>query len=332
MQKKVLVWAIGLFILIGCQPLDIEDTRPRNDFKIHTYYVVPADKNYSDNNITSVWRGVFEAQKWFQTATGGLTFEILDQDNIVEVYFAQHPSSYYEEDWWSLLLSEIRDYGGPIESPGTIALIWVEGITQITDETLSLGGWSCDRECGAAILPISTLLGPTSLPTDMGVVFHEIGHTLGLSHPVEQSDLPLSDADEVMLYSVMCQSDLRAGTSSSEHGFLTSEKAALAQNPFLKPNVTVYQDMWSTNIINYPVLGPVPKPTIEYEIVNASTVKFTSNIEDGLLYYWYFGDGTTSTEASPTHSYNRAALYNVTLMITNENYMAGRVSQYINLN
>jgi hypothetical protein len=166
----------------------------------------------------------------------------------------------------------------------------------------------------------------------MGTIFHEMGHALGLTHPVEQADLPLSTEDEQKLYSVMCQSDLRAGTINTDHGFLTSEKAALAKNPFMKENVFTYQDFWSSKIINYPELGEVPSPEISYEILPNAVVRFSTNIDDGLLYYWYFGDGTVSTEKNPEHAFNTYGLYNVTLMVTSEQYMAARTSAYINLN
>ena len=157
-------------------------------------------------------------------------------------------------------------------------MVFVEGLNDLGGNELALGGWSCEGDCGAAILPISTLMAPTRLPVDMGTVFHEFGHTLGLEHPVEQDDLPLNEEEEAVLYSVMCQSDIRAGSTNTEHGLLTSEKAALIKSPFMKQNVLTYQDIWSSKIINYPVLGAVPEPEISYEILPNATARFSSNI------------------------------------------------------
>lgn len=51
---------------------------------------------------------------------------------------------------------------------------------------------------------------------------------------------------------------------------------------------------------------------------NQLTVDFDNNSTGATSYEWEFGDGTTSTEASPTHSYANAGQYNVTLTATNE--------------
>jgi len=333
-MKKLVIVFLGFFLLQGCLVIDsgFDDPVPSNDYKVLPIYVVPADKDYINDNAVRVWRATYAMQNWYQTATGGVTFELLDEENVFQVYGSDYPIDYYSEDWWTLLLEELRAKGFPVQVKGTILMVFVEGITDLGGDELALGGWSCDGDCGAAILPISTLMAPTRLPVDMGTVFHEFGHALGLGHPVEQADLPLSVEEEVILYSVMCQSDIRAGTTNTEHGLLTSEKAALIKSPFMKENVATYQDIWSSTIINYPVLGEVPDPEISYEVLPNAVVQFTSNIDDGLLYYWYFGDGTVSTERNPQHTFNNFGLYNVTLMVTSRQYMAARTSSYINLN
>ncbi len=305
---------------------------PKNDFKVHAYYIVPADVNYSVNNEIRVFRGFVETQRWFQTATGGLTFEFLDEENVIEVYITDQPREYYEEDWWGLLLAEMREKGHPIESSGTLALMWIEGINAISDEAYSIGGWSCEGTCGAALLPISSLQAPTLVPTDMGTIFHELGHALQLNHPIEDADLPLDPEEEDVLYSVMCQGPIRAGTSNSDHGFLTTEKSALSNNRFMKEGIELRQDIWTTRIINYPVSGTEPNPVIQFEREGNTRVNFSTNIENGLYYYWYFGDGTTSFEKEPKHTYELRATYNVTLMVTTNDFMAARTSQFVNVN
>lgn len=319
-----------LLLVSSCELIE-QPEAPTNDYKVHAYYVIPADMRYSDDNANRVGRAIIEMQRWYQTATGGVTFELLDEENIIGVYFTDHESSYYEGDWWNLLLNEMKSKGNPIESSGTIAMIWVEGIQQVRDDATALGADMCNGSCGAAILPMHTIIDITWPPTDLGVSLHEMGHTLGLTHPVEESDLPLAVDEEPILYSVMCQATVRKGNSSAEHGFLTNEKAILMENPFLKPFVGIYQDYWLTKIINYPVTGSIPEAMVTSSEVGFHTYKFESNSDEGLFYYWYFGDGSTSNEPTPTHQFNSSGLFNVTLMVTNSYQMSNRVSQFVEI-
>lgn len=49
--------------------------------------------------------------------------------------------------------------------------------------------------------------------------------------------------------------------------------------------------------------------------INGKTVSFSS-LTTGNLYQWNFGDGTTSTEKNPTHSYNGGGSFSVILTVT----------------
>jgi len=332
MQKIFFVAMLGLWLFVGCNPInDIEDQLPQNDYKVHVYYVVPADKSFSQANTNRVGRAILEMQSWYQTATGGITFELLDEENTLEVYFADEPTTYYKEDWWNLLLNEMKEKGEPIHSLGTITIMWIEGITELSDLVVALGGDNCGGNCGAALLPIYTIIDLTWPPADMGISFHEMGHALGLSHPVEEADLPLASEDLPKLYSVMCQKVIRTGRSNNEHGFLTFEKEKLATNPFLKFNVVTYQNFWGTNIINYPVTGPVPEPEISAVETVFRTINFNTNISNAQYYYWVFGDGTISNEESPTHLFAKEGLYNVSLLVTDSSFMANRISKYVRI-
>lgn len=49
------------------------------------------------------------------------------------------------------------------------------------------------------------------------------------------------------------------------------------------------------------------------------TVQFTNNSTNATAYFWDFGDGTTSTDINPSHTYSGAGSYHVTLIATNAN-------------
>ncbi len=60
-------------------------------------------------------------------------------------------------------------------------------------------------------------------------------------------------------------------------------------------------------------------PTASFSAdINGNTVYFTNNSTGGnLTYLWNFGDGNTSTEENPVHTYQTAGTYNVTLTVSN---------------
>ncbi len=64
-------------------------------------------------------------------------------------------------------------------------------------------------------------------------------------------------------------------------------------------------------------------PTTDFtSVVNGNTVNFTSTSTNPpgsgpLMYSWDFGDGGTSTQANPTHTYSAGGTYGVTLTVTN---------------
>jgi PKD repeat protein len=49
------------------------------------------------------------------------------------------------------------------------------------------------------------------------------------------------------------------------------------------------------------------------------TVQFKDNSENAISFNWEFGDGTTSTDKNPIHTYSTAGIYTVNLTVSNEN-------------
>jgi PKD repeat protein len=63
---------------------------------------------------------------------------------------------------------------------------------------------------------------------------------------------------------------------------------------------------------------PVASFTKDYSIgVNPLTVQFTNTSTDALTYFWVFGDGATSTSASPAHQYTTNGVWQANLTATN---------------
>ena len=59
-------------------------------------------------------------------------------------------------------------------------------------------------------------------------------------------------------------------------------------------------------------------PTADFEIVQSGSVySFINNSSNATSYLWDFGDGTTSTEMNPTHTYATDGMFTITLTATN---------------
>jgi photosystem II stability/assembly factor-like uncharacterized protein len=67
-----------------------------------------------------------------------------------------------------------------------------------------------------------------------------------------------------------------------------------------------------------------PKPSYS-AVVNANEVLFDNTTSYGDDYFWSFGDGLTSTEKSPTHTYMQEGCYTVTLKVTNGCFPEGYI-------
>lgn len=62
---------------------------------------------------------------------------------------------------------------------------------------------------------------------------------------------------------------------------------------------------------------PLPTTQFSIEVVDELTVIFSNNSYNALYFSWNFGDGTSSTEFSPSHSYAKSGTYTVVLSASN---------------
>ena len=69
-------------------------------------------------------------------------------------------------------------------------------------------------------------------------------------------------------------------------------------------------------------------PIADFESGSASglTLQFLDLSENANTHYWDFGDGTTSAEFSPAHTFPLAGNYNVTLTVSNANGTASKTA------
>lgn len=82
--------------------------------------------------------------------------------------------------------------------------------------------------------------------------------------------------------------------------------------------LTVTNDVGSSQVIKSQFIEVETEPVAGFEAtVHLDEVTFTNLSENGTSYTWDFGDGTTSTEENPTHTYTTTGEFVVTLTVAN---------------
>ncbi len=118
------------------------------------------------------------------------------------------------------------------------------------------------------------------------------------------------------------------GATSWHWSFIGGDpSSSTEQNPTIVYNTAgtyevqliVTNNFGSDTIITsmYVTVKAVPNAQFTYTS-QGNLVKFTNTSTGGNTYLWNFGDGMTSTELNPNHSYSKAGVYTVTLTETNE--------------
>lgn len=95
-------------------------------------------------------------------------------------------------------------------------------------------------------------------------------------------------------------------------------------NYSLEPTVAVQikeiaKDVAWGQITEWQQFMTLPSASFDFDIMNETTVEFTNNSLNADSYAWDFGDGEQSTDVSPTHIYDDAGIYTVTLNATKTN-------------
>lgn len=323
----------------GCREIPASESQLL-DYNLAVYYVLPSDISYETAVYNQLVQSTRNIRAWYQVATAGQTWNYAYPE-IVRVYHADHARAYYTSDWWGLLLTEMQAKGLPIWTSGTVTALWVRGAGGFAG-----GAQWCGGSCGVALLGVEIFpefnnpawsgytcpggQGVGAWPcTPDGAYAHELGHTLGLPHPI---DVPETEA---CAYHSIMQTHWNfpdyAPPSQTPWGFLRVERANIHSNPFMHWGGSLTQYYPDADVVNLPASGGPPPTNFSARQAGRLKVQFQNLSSGAAHYYWTFGDGTVSNAASPLHTYSAPGTYTATLRAMNDNAMIGIHSMTIEL-
>lgn len=164
----------------------------------------------------------------------------------------------------------------------------------------------------------------------MGAYIHELGHTLGLIHPLDDPTTAPYAWHSVMQSHWNYPNE--APPDQRPWGFLQNERQNIHSNPFMKTGIPLIQIHQDAEIaVNLPVSGPLPLSSFNVEISGCEAI-FNNNTQGADLYYWTFGDYAASSITSPTHVYSNSGIYTVMLRASSNLAMMSVESQAIIIN
>jgi PKD repeat protein len=132
--------------------------------------------------------------------------------------------------------------------------------------------------------------------------------------------------------------DFGDGTQKTTTGPITTHDFVTAGT--FSVTLVVTDDAGRQAVFNDAVTIVTDSPTADFTFAqspptSAHTMQFNSSGSSAISgrtitsYSWDFGDGTSSTLASPAHTYAAAASYNVTLTVTDSTGKTGRVTKTV---
>ncbi|HMG14142.1 MAG TPA: PKD domain-containing protein, partial [Saprospiraceae bacterium] len=79
-----------------------------------------------------------------------------------------------------------------------------------------------------------------------------------------------------------------------------------------------FNSVGSDTIVKHSYINVLSAPVSSFSsTINGNVVTFSNSSSSGVSYLWNFGDGNTSTEINPVHTYSQENTYTVTLTVTN---------------
>lgn len=175
--------------------------------KINFYYLIPSDRAFNQSYVDGIERAALSVQSFYSKELGGAVFTTTNP--IVQVVYSDNDAAWHADQMWDRARETV---GTKFNDPNNVYVIYVDAMPSCTPNN-GIGGTS-----GVAVVPENDLRGLAGLQilpdtcsgrVDIeregrwfGGLAHELGHALGLPHPVdcnlEGESGPACDTNSVM--------------------------------------------------------------------------------------------------------------------------------------
>jgi PKD repeat protein len=203
------------------------------------------------------------------------------------------------------------------DNPGTYVVTLTIGDqfnrTAATSQTIDVGG-------GAA--PSASFLTSPSAPrVGENVNFNASASRPATGRTIRSYDWDFGDGEQKTTTSAITSHDYQTVGTFAVTLVVTDD---VGRSAVATATVTIVGDS-PTADFTFSQLPPLTTHTMQFNSSGSSAISGRTITS----YFWEFGDGATSTLASPSHPYAAAASYNVTLTVTDSAGKTGRVTKTV---
>ena len=236
---------LSVVILAIAQLSFAETTSP----KVNFFYLVPSDRDYNQAYEDGIEKAALSIQSFYSQQLGGSVFAT--SDPIVEVVYSINDTAWHADQMWNRAIDTVN---AKFYDPNNIYIIYVDAQASCTPNN-TIGGTS-----GIAVMGVNDLHGLAGEPIEascsgsfdlseesrwIGGLGHELGHALGLPHPLGCDDDDVStscDNDSIMYLGFRDYPDTHLGASAlailNSSGFFTPTYA----NPRSFPHIENFEN------------------------------------------------------------------------------------------
>ncbi len=187
--------------------------------------------------------------------------------------------------------------------------------TATTTQTIDVGG--------GAVPTASFLFSPSAPKVGENVNFNASASRPATGRTIRSYDWDFGDGEQKSTSNPITSHDYQSSGDFNVTLVVTDDAGRVA---VASATVTIGSDAPKADF----TFSQLPISVLTPHAIQFSSA--TSSVASGRTiasYFWEFGDGTTSTQASPSHNYGGAASYNVTLTITDSAGKTGRVTKTV---